>query len=195
MKINNNFFEKKKIILGGVLILLGILSRTAWHIGDNVEFVTGSALLAGSYLGLGWAIVVPLVVMVITDILLGNTNIFLFTWSGFFLISCLGYLSNIGHSKGVRKVFLSVPLGIVSSLWFFLWTNFGVWLLDSWGMYPKTFKGLMDAYILGIPFLKMNLLGNLFFVPLAFFIFELGESMNWEMGMFIKKIERASRNI
>lgn len=63
-------------------------------------------------------------------------------------------------------------MGILASLWFYLWTNFGVWLLDNWGMYPRTIMGLIDAYLLALPFLRYNLISNLIFVPVSFFIVE-----------------------
>lgn len=162
----------RRFIFAGILVGLGIASRTIWHIGENVEFVTSSALLAASYLGFSYALVVPLVIMAITDLIIGNTNIFLFTWSGYLFI---GYLGNLGHLSDLKKenkILRATGVGIIASLWFYLWTNFGVWLLDSWGMYPKTLGGLLQAYFYGLPFLKMNLLGNIIFVPVSFFVVE-----------------------
>lgn len=173
MRLNGSMENKNsKFFFALTLVLLGVLSRTAWHLGDNIELVTASTLLSSGYLGLGWATVVPFIIMFITDLIIGNTNIFLFTWSGYIAIGFLGYLSHLGNIKGYKKVFLASGLGIASSLWFFLWTNFGVWMLDSWGMYPKTINGLIESYIMGLPFFKANLLGNLVFVPAAFILRE-----------------------
>lgn len=169
---------KLRIIFAGLLITLGLLFRTSWHLGPNVEFITSSALLAGSYLGFGWAIGIPLSIMLITDLIIGNTNIFLFTWSGYLFIGCLGYLSRLSNFKKGKKILYATGLGIIASIWFYIWTNFGVWFLDSWGMYPKDIGGLISAYILGLPFLKYNLLGNLFFVPISFLAMEIGLSFN-----------------
>lgn len=162
-----------KLIMAVLLVTLGILFRTVWHLGPNVEFVTSATLLAGAYLGKKWAFIVPVSIMAISDLVLGNTNIFLFTWSAYLLI---GYLGNLGHLSNLRgriKTLRATGIGIGASIWFFIWTNFGVWLLDSWGMYPKTLPGLIDAYIMGIPFLKYNLIGNLFLVPLSFLSMEI----------------------
>ena len=76
-------------------------------------------------------------------------------------------------SQLVQKVAQATFIGIGASFWFYLWTNFGVWILDSWGMYAKTIVGLMQAYALGIPFLKLTLIGNMVFVPLSFCVMEL----------------------
>lgn len=179
-----------KFLIAGILIILGILFRTAWKVGDNFEFVTSAALLSGSYLGIGWAVIVPMAIMLVTDLIIGNTNIFIFTWSAYVMIGVVGYWGMKKARRTTRiksttsRIIKATSLGIVASVWFFIWTNFGVWLLDTWGMYPKTISGLIDAYIMGLPFLKYNLLGNLFFVPLSFSIFELVKSLRLN-NMFI----------
>ncbi|KKQ36309.1 MAG: hypothetical protein US52_C0002G0002 [candidate division WS6 bacterium GW2011_GWA2_37_6] len=58
--------------------------------------------------------------------------------------------------------------GIISTVIFFLWTNFGVVLTTS--MYPKTIEGLGQSYINGLPFITNQLAGNLIIVP-ALFVF------------------------
>ncbi|MFH0864393.1 MAG: DUF6580 family putative transport protein [Candidatus Gottesmanbacteria bacterium] len=162
----------KKIIFAAILISIAIILRTVGHIAPNIEFVTAASLLAGAYLGKKYAILVPFAIMVLSDTIIGNTNIFLFTWSAYLVVGCLGYLGNL---KG--KIIRAAGAGIFASVFFFLWTNFGVWALDSWGMYPRTLGGLIEAYIMGIPFLKLNLLGNLFFVPVSFGIVEVVKSL------------------
>lgn len=163
----------KKILFAILLVLLGVFFRTIGHIAPNIEFVTAASLLAGAYLGRKYAILVPFVIMVLTDTLIGNTNIFIFTWSAYLAIGLLGLW---GLKDKKTKFVRATGLGIIASLWFYLWTNFGVWALDSWGLYPRTLGGLMEAYIMGLPFLKLNLLGNLFFVPVSFGIVEMVKS-------------------
>lgn len=164
----------KKIILAAILILLALAFRTWWHLAPNIEYVTAAALLAGAYLGKKYAILVPLIIMVLSDTLIGNTNIFLFTWSAYLIIGLAGSKYLILKTKYLIPK--ATGLGITAALWFFLWTNFGVWALDSWGMYPKTLAGLINCYLMGLSFLKLNLLGNLFFVPVSFGIVEMVKS-------------------
>lgn len=160
-----------RVMISVVLIICGILSRTVFHLGNNIELVTSIALLAASFLGLTWAFIVPLVIMAVTDLIIGNTLIFLFTWSAYLIIGLLGFILLKRKKETLSFIVKSALTGILSSVIFYLWTNFGVWALDSYGMYPDNFSGLMQSYIMGIPFFKANLLGNLFFVPLTFFIF------------------------
>ena len=85
---------------------------------------------------------------------------------------------------------IGTGLGIIASLWFYLWTNFGVWALDSFGMYPKTLLGLIDAYILGLPFFKNNLIGNLLFVPISLTIVELIYQKIGNIIIYGKKLKK-----
>jgi len=184
-----------RIIGASVLIILAVLFRTLWHVAPNVEYVTTASFLAAAYLGGAWAVLVPFSIMVLTDTLIGNTSIFIFTWSAYMIIGFLGFLgmksqnscsptdkTNLNTPSANRrsgqnqilnlKILRATGLGITASLFFYLYTNFGVWLLDSWEMYPRTLAGLMECYVMGLPFLKLNLLGNLFFIPVSFGIVE-----------------------
>ena len=55
---------------------------------------------------------------------------------------------------------------VVSSVLFFLLTNFGAWMTS--GLYVKSAEGLMQAYVAGIPFFQNSLLGNLVFAAVIF---------------------------
>jgi hypothetical protein len=79
---------------------------------------------------------------------LGQTWVYL----AFSIYPLLGYLS---HNKIKRQVFL-IP---IASFLFFLISNFGVWL--NW--YPRTTEGLLQCYLLALPFYGRTLLGDLFF--------------------------------
>lgn len=147
------------------LILLAILFRTVWHPGENIEFVTTATLIASLYLGKKWAVLVPLITLLISDVIIGNTIIFLFTWSAYLSIGMVSYYGyRLKKIKSLPKIFTSIGLAVSGSLWFFFWTNFGVWLLDTHHMYEKNITGLLKSYLMGIPFLRNNLIGNLFFI-------------------------------
>lgn len=158
--------KKNNLLPLSLLIILVVLSRTVWHFGDNIEFVTSAALIASSYFGLLGGLAVPFSAMFISDLIIGNTNIFIFTWSAYLMTGMLGYWT-LGRKKD-KLIIKAMGTGIISSVWFFIWTNFGVWVLDSWGMYPKSAGGLFQAYVMGLPFLKANLLGNICLVTLSF---------------------------
>jgi hypothetical protein len=155
----------KKAILGGGLILFGVVGRILLQDFPNIETVTAVSLLAGAMLGGVYAAVVPLSVIAITDMMIGNTAILVFTWSAWLVIGWWGTVMH--HRSGRRKMWTLdlTLLGVGASLFFYLWTNFGVWLIG--GLYPLTGAGLVESYLMGLPFLRNALMGNLVIVPLT----------------------------
>lgn len=156
------------------LVLFAFLERVIFDLGPNVELVTMAMLLASFYLGRRWALWVVFLVMVLSDTILGNTNIFLFTWSGFLIpaVVASGVFGRRKNPGGAKRVVLATGVGVGATLFFYSWTNFGVWLLDSWGMYSRDFSGLLLSYINGLPFLRMQMASTLLFVPVGFVVVE-----------------------
>jgi hypothetical protein len=131
----------------------------------NLELVTAATFAATVLLRSRWAFVVPLAVTVASDVVLGNTSIALFTWSAWLVVG-LGSLV-VGDRAGWRRVGAGAVFGVAGSLWFFLWTNLGVWLQGRGTWYPAGADGLVASYVAGLPFLRTMLLGNLVLVPLV----------------------------
>lgn len=161
----------KKLNIKNIFIysvfLIAFLERTVFNFGPNIELVTMAIVLASFYLDLKKSIFLTFLTLIASDLVLGNTNIFIFTWSGF-LIPLL-FLRQFKKLK-INNIFAGTLAGISSNLFFFIWTNFGVWALDSWGMYPKTILGLINCYINALPFLKNQLFSSLIFIPLGMFL-------------------------
>jgi hypothetical protein len=184
----------KKYLFASGLIVLAILFRTIWHLGPNIEFVTAASMLAAHYLGFWCGISVPLAVMFVSDILIRNTNIFIFTWSAFVLIGGLNGLFStiVGKRRDAKIILAQTGYGVLASLFFYLYTNFGVWLLDSWGMYPRTLGGLIECYLMAVPFLRFQLIGNLIFVPVSFTLVELSLAFRKRKWPKLKLLARVS---
>lgn len=164
--------NKKKLILAILLVAFGFFGRIFRinFLPDlyNVEPITLASLLAGSFLGFSYALVVPLSIVALTDMYIGNTSILFFTWSAWAIIGLFGLILGKSKKEGFYFGFKMTGMGIISSLFFFLWTNFGVWI--SFNMYPRTLVGLIQCYTMAIPFLKMNLAGNLVIIPVVSFL-------------------------
>lgn len=137
----------------------------------NLEIATAATFLAVLLLRNRWAAVVPFAVVAVSDAVLGNTQIMWFTWSAWAVVGLGAILAR--NLRGPRRYAAALGVGIGGSLWFYAWTNFGVWLLD--GMYPATLDGLLASYVAGLPFLRTMLLGNLVLVPLAAVVVSLVE--------------------
>ena len=158
----------KKIFIYS-LFILALLERTVFDLGPNFELVTLVMVMGAFYLDRKLVFLLTAILMITSDLIIGNSNIFIFTWSGFLLpILFMSVFKNLKFNK----IFSGTLAGISSNIFFFIWTNFGVWALDSWGMYPKTAIGLVSSYINGLPFLKYQLVSTLLFVPLGFGIYK-----------------------
>lgn len=166
----NIFHQMNKNIVFTFLVILALTERVFFDLGPNFEFVTGALMLSGAYLGKNYSICLVLLIMAVSDLVLGNTNIFLFTWSGFLIPALI--LTGLFKQIKVNRVFSGTVFGIATSLFFYIWTNFGVWMLDSWGMYSKDLNGLAMAYVNGLPFLRYSLVSTIMLVPASFFLFE-----------------------
>ena len=160
-------FHKKQLITVAALITVGIVGRLALEAYPNIETLTAVSIIAGALLGPYLGLVVALFSVVGSDMVIGNTNILLYTWSAWTVIGISSALLK-RHSRSRVMVWMDslkfTGFGVVTTFFFFLWTNFGVWHLS--GMYPHTLDGLMLSYFNGLPFLRNQLLGNLLIVPL-----------------------------
>lgn len=177
-----NFKITGRTVLFAALFLLAFLGRTAFQIAPNVEFVTAGMVLTAYYLGRRQSLWFVISVMVLSDLVLGNTSIFLFTWTGFlipafFLSISIRKLITFGHFKFLKSLPSITASGLFSTVFFFLWTNLGVWILDSWGMYPHTVSGLVSCYVNALPFLRNQITGTAFALPLLFIVIETAKSL------------------
>lgn len=164
-------------------ILIGVLTRTVFHIAPNVEFVTGVTLASAYFVKRKYSLSVPFLIMFISDFIIGNSSIFIFTWSAFAFAWFIGkslrsnLIKRIATKSKVVNIFILSELGgILFTLSFYLWTNFGVVVVSN--MYPKNFEGLLLSYTMGLPFLVPQLLGNMIIVPSIFLISHVIYSFN-----------------
>ena len=58
--------------------------------------------------------------------------------------------------------------GLISSVGFYLVTNFGLWAFSGGTLYPQTLAGLTDCYVRGIPYFRNTLISMAVFLPLLF---------------------------
>ncbi len=98
---------------------------------------------------------IPLVVLsfVITDIFIGYHNTLFFTWGSVIVVGLISKYLFSSIIKRLSGAFLGAVL-------FFLITNFGVW---TTGMYDYSFQGLINSYIMGLPFFGYTLISTLVF--------------------------------
>ena len=145
-----------------IIIAFGILSRVAFHI-PNFTPVLSLALLGGAYLKGRQAIWVPLVLMVISDVMIGFHDSMVFTWGAILGISLLGFWLK-DHKHWVNVILTS----LIAAIFFFLVTNYGAFL----SLYPHTTAGLKECYTLAIPFFRSTLVSTMAYSLVLYVIFE-----------------------
>jgi len=151
-------------MLGIALVMVGIILRFLPHI-PNVAPVVAIALFSGCYLNKRYSVLVPFILMVISDIFIGMHNVVFFTWGSVLLIAILGV-----WLKKHKNIFSVPATSVLSSVLFFIITNFGVWLM---GWYSHDGNGLVTCYVAALPFLKISMLGDLLYVAAFFGSYEL----------------------
>lgn len=149
-------------MLAVALLILGVSSRLIFH-SPNFTPVIALALFGGVYLKKSQALYVPIVLLAITDLILGLHPTMPFTWGSVLVISAIGLW--VRNHKSVATVLGSA---LFSSILFFVVTNFGSWL----AMYPHTAEGFRNCYLLAIPFFRNTLLSTLVYSAVLFGLYE-----------------------
>ena len=89
----------------------------------------------------------------LTDLIIGFHSTVFFTWGSIIIIGFLSkYLNN--------NIFIRLGGALFGAVIFFLFTNFGVWLIGS---HDLTSNNLIYTYTLGIPFFGYSLVSTLLF--------------------------------
>ena len=139
-------------------VLLAVWFRLIPH-PPNVAPITALALFSGASFRNKWfSIVFPLMAMVLSDIVLGFSTISLWVYSAFILITMFSWV--------VKE--LKWTSVLISSLIFFIVSNFGVWVLS----YPHTIEGLITCYTMAIPFFGYSILGDVAWSLIIFGLYE-----------------------
>jgi hypothetical protein len=129
--------------------------------------VGASLLFFGAY-GSRRQLWVPVALFIATDVFLTKVVYsYPFAWDHF--ISFAWYAATIWLGTLLRdraKPLPTLGLALVSSVSFFIVSNFGVWA--AYTMYPKNFGGLMACYAAGIPFYEHRIAGDLVFTAVLF---------------------------
>lgn len=157
--------KSQSIITPLAVIFFAVILRLIPH-PANMAPIAAMALFGGVYLNRRYALIVPLLAMLLSDFFLGFHNTMFFVYGSFLITGMIGLWLR-KHNNVVNIIGAS----LISSLIFFIITNFGVWLIGT--MYPKTVTGLLDCYVMAIPFFRNTILGDLLYVGLFFGGYEL----------------------
>jgi len=184
--------KKTKFTKNFLLIIIFISLATIWrivnhnyNIAPNLELVTTASVLAAVILGWRAALIVSITTMVISDFIIGNSSIFMFTWGSFALIGLGAMLLRILSNRPKMQILYSIGFATASSFLFFIVTNFGVW---AQGWYPATWTGLGDCFMSAIPFYRTMLIGNMILVPASITVWQLVKARQTAKSLVINPL-------
>ena len=105
------------------------------------------ALLGARYL--------PILILsfIVTDLIIGFHGVTLFTWGSVILIG-------LGSRFFTKGIFNRISGSLLGACLFFIITNFGVWSLGSYGY---SLNGIINCYILALPFFVYSLVSTFIF--------------------------------
>tara|TARA_B100000767_G_C19760609_1_gene534990 strand:+ start:2235 stop:2753 length:519 start_codon:yes stop_codon:yes gene_type:complete len=138
------------------LILLLAFSRMIPH-PPNFTPIIAVAIMSGYFFkNLNLSLFVLVISMILSDIFIGFYNNLIFVYSPLILITIIFF--KISNMINLKNLFL---LSFLGSLIFYLISNFGVWAAGN--LYEKNLNGLIECYLLAIPFFKNTILSTLIF--------------------------------
>ena len=150
-----------KIIITFLFILVILaLGRIIPHT-PNFTPILATAIYTPYMVNDKWiAVLIPLSAMFIADIIIGFHPYMLWVYGAIGLSTLISSWSMRFNKKYIQ---LGV-MAILSSILFFIITNFAVWAI--WDYYPKTIDGLLLCYIKAIPFFQNTLLGTIIYTAI-----------------------------
>ena len=113
------------------------------------------------------AVVIPLLAMFVSDIFIGFHSYMFWVYTSFIAVTLMSYM----FMKQFKFVNVWI-MSLLSSLLFFIVTNFGVW---TSGYYGYTLTGLITCYIMAIPFFTNTVLSTLFYSTIIKTLYEVKE--------------------
>tara|TARA_Y100000590_G_scaffold87716_1_gene98365 strand:+ start:470 stop:991 length:522 start_codon:yes stop_codon:yes gene_type:complete len=155
-----NFFNKDTYLV--ILVLILSISRLIPHPPNFTPIVavaiTSGFLFKKKYLSFA----VLIISLLLSDFFIGFYKNMPAIYGTLLLITY--FFFNIGNKINYKNLFVFSFLG---ALIFYLFTNLAVWI--SSGLYEKSLAGLLECYILAIPFFRNTLISTIFYSYLVLF--------------------------
>ncbi len=154
-----------KLIIS-IIIVLAIVSRLIPH-PPNFTPIIAIGLFGSAYIkNRSLAILIPISAMFISDMFIGYHVTIYWVYGSLLAISILGML--LINRVSIKNCTIATISG---SLFFFIITNFGVWLTSAY--YPNNIEGLIICYTVALPFLANTLVGSIFYGVIMFGGYEI----------------------
>ena len=160
------------------LILILSFSRIIPHPPNFTPIIAVAIMSSYFFKNIYLSIATLLISMLLADLFIGFYENMIFVYASLLFINFIFY--KIQSKINIKNLFIFCFSG---SLIFFVISNFGFWYLGSLGVYNLPYeynlKGLMECYVLAIPFF-----GNTFFSTIIFSYISFAAS-----SILIKKLK------
>ena len=154
-----------------VLILILSFSRLIPHPPNFTPIIAVAIMSSYFFKNIYLSCATLLISMLLADAFIGFYSNMFFVYFSLLLIVFIFH--RISEKMNFKNLFIC---GFIGSLIFFIISNFGVWVLGSPGVldlpYEKNLNGLVECYILAIPFFGNTFLSTLIFSYTAIFIYK-----------------------
>jgi hypothetical protein len=147
------------------LVAIGVALRILPH-PANFAPIAAISIFGGSVLPKKIAIWVPLGAMMVSDAVIGFYSLMPLIWGCYLLIALAS-----SHWLRPAKLLRGIVLTVSSSIFFFVVTNFGVWLTS--GMYAHNWSGIVSCYTMALPFFRNTALSDAVYTAALFGVYAL----------------------
>ena len=169
--MQNLFIILKKEIFPIILILILAFARLIPHPPNFTPIIAVAIMSSYFFKNINLSLLILLIAMLISDLFIGFYENVIFVYVSLLLITFVFH--KISNKINFKNLFIC---GFAGSLIFFVVSNFGVWALGSPGVYDiayeKSLSGLIECYILAIPFFGNTFLSTIIFAYPAIFIYK-----------------------
>lgn len=153
--------NKNTILVFATLFLLAVLSRWVSHLW-NFTLVGGAFIFAAAYFtDKKVSVVLMLVTMLVSDYIIGFHSQMISVYLGYLVMLGFGFM--LSPQANRLKI---LGYSFAGTLGFYLISNFGVWTEGQ--LYPKTLAGLIDCYVMALPFYRNQLISDVLSAAMFF---------------------------
>lgn len=164
---------KKLDILTALCLITFVVTLRLLPHPANFAPVAAVSIFGGAILPRRIGLWVPLVAMMASDFVIGFYKIMPVTW-GCYLLIALASSIWLKKLKLARGAFLTVG----SSVFFFIVTNFAVWLWG--GLYSHSWAGLSQCYTMALPFFRNTLLSDMVYTAGLFTVYAFARQLSYK---------------
>lgn len=153
--------NKENLLKIAYIFLILFLSRIIKHPPNFTPVISMAIMLPIFFRDFKYSFIIFLISIFVSDVFIGFYDGMLFNYLVYFGIYLSSFLI-LRKSINKKIILLSISCPVL----FFVLSNFYVWLFS--GIYNLSFSGLLQCYVMAIPFFQYTLLSTVFFNFLGF---------------------------